>query len=222
MSLSEYMVTIDEKKTVEDLYGFYLREVHLYTLNGKPINENENAAWEIIKGAYCLILQDDEMWHFFYEGPYNIIRCQEVFYESLLKYLQECGVGYVEKGLWYDGSETVRNYKKIYMPLFHNFSIMALQEYHWTKIKSILDRVVHCFLNHQHFTLGSYREIYGRLWEARLIVESGVFRADYVGYCNGVELEKRAWQKWGRAKEEKIERMGWFKKFLIKKVFKLL
>lgn len=166
-----------------------LFEVELHLLNDKPINENENAAWEIIKGAYHNILFNDPHWHFFYEDKYNLIRCSEEFYNDLIEYLEECGVTYIEKNEWEDSSNTVEHYKIIFTELFHQFSMMAIEEYNSNEIVNIFDRVAHCFLNHQYLVLKNYRKHLPApgLWEPKLLIENGMYRSNYIGYCVGVE-----------------------------------
>lgn len=222
MGLSNFSVSEEMKGSMNTVYGAYLREVELWKLNDKPVNENEDAGWEIIKGAYCEVLQDDSNWHFFYEGKYNIIRCSEEFYEQLLEYLEECGVYYVEKGVWLDGSNTVRLYQQYFMPLFHNFSMLALQEYgHWN-ISSLLDRVIHCFMNHQHFVLNAYRKIYKdkttqNLLEAKLIGENAVYRAHYIGRCDGIlEYEENHKNHFAKAKKVNEDNLGKTGRFINK------
>jgi len=177
-----------EQLTAERPDELGLNEVWLLGLNEKSINENENAAWEIIKGAYCEVLRNDPEWHFFYENHYNIIRCSLGFYRELLEYLDECGVEYVEKGMWVDGQPTTRDFQHIFQPMFHTFSLMALEEYGWPKIHSIFDRVAHCFLNHQYFVLQKYRNIrpIPTLWESQIISENAMYRSHYVGRCDGI------------------------------------
>lgn len=206
-----------------DLPKLYEFELHL--LNDHPINENEDASWEIIKGAYYNILFDDPHWHFFWEDKYNIIRCSYEFYDELEEYLIECGVTYIERGKWeVDGSRTVNRYKLIYTALFHQFSMMALEEYNCIETAEIFDRVAHCFLNHQYFTLKNYREglPVPELWEPKIIGENSMYRSKYIGYCIGVNKVVEYYKKKDKeeAKPQEIEKLGCFKKF-IKRVFKL-
>jgi len=186
----------EEQLTAERLQEVGLKEVWLLELNGKPINENTNAAWEIIKGAYCEVLRNDPEWHFFYEDTYNIIRCLPEFYDGLLDYLDECGVLYSQIGRWVDGQSTTLRHQHIFQPMFHTFSMMALEEYKWWTITNILDRVVHCFLNHQYLVLDNYikTRAYPALWESNLILENAMYRAHYTGRCEGIKGTKQYYE----------------------------
>lgn len=211
------------KKRINDYKLFdstTLMEVELHKLNDNPINHNEDAAWEIIKGAFHNFLFNDPYWHFFYEDKYNLIRCSQEFYDELVEYLKETGVEYAEKGEWIDGSQTVEGYKMFYMHLFHQFSMMALEEYHTSEIGSIFDRLAHCFLNHQYFALKRYREIYAvpSLWESELIFKNAMYRAHYTGRCDGISEFQEWYEK--KSTKQKVEQntekkeVGWIRRFI--------
>ena len=179
-----YAVIGKEEKILEvELWGFG---------EHTGINEDEKRAWELIKYLYHEVLINDEHWHFFYENFYNIIRCSESFYPEVIKELDVFGVCYKEKGEWIDGSETVQKYLPIYKGLFHNFSLMALQEYEYREIYNIYDRLSHCFLNHQFYVLEGHREKYGRQWEASIMNYTAMHRAEYTGMMikGGVSADK--------------------------------
>ena len=149
----------------------------------KGINTDEESAWALIKYLHRYILCNDDNWHFFYENWYNIIRCSESFYPEVIKELDAFGVYYREKGEWKDGSKIVRKYQDIYKDLFHNFSLLALKEYECKEINTIYDRMSHCFFNHQFYVLENLREKYGRQWEAILMNNAAMYRAEYTGMC---------------------------------------
>lgn len=202
-----------------------LFEVELHLLNDKPINDNEDAAWEIIQGAFYNILFEDPHWHFFYEREFNLIRCSEEFYDEVITYLDECGVMYEEKGEWDDGSSTVNKYKPIYRQMFHEFSMMALEKYHYLDITNIFDRVAHCFLNHQYFTLGNYRKTQPKFWESEIIYRNAMCRSHYTGRCDGI-WAMQAWNKEQNEKHKNEKKEIKEKKLdpirgLIKKLFRL-
>jgi len=197
----------EEQLTTERLPEVGLKEVWLLELNGKPINENQNAAWEIIKGAYCEVLRNDSEWHFFYEDIYNIIRCLPEFYDELLDYLDECGVLYSQRGVWIDGQPTTLRHQHIFQPMFHTFSLMALEEYNWWTIPNVFDRVAHCFLNHQYLILGNYVRTRAcpALWESFLIQEIAMYRAHYTGRCEGISVTKQHYKDREKEKEKEDE-----------------
>jgi len=163
------------------LESLELKELNLTALNGKPINGNINAAWEIIEGAYCLVLEEDPKWHFFYEDSYNIIRCSYEFVDRLKAYLDECGVTYSEPVFWIDSAVAVREHQHIFCPMFHTFSMLAISGYssNYFELYSLFDRVAHCFLNHQVFRMLPVINRLGSNWEAQLASSYAVSRAFY-------------------------------------------
>lgn len=173
----EDLSTIDRLKM--DAIG--LKEFNLKEINGKPINENKNAAWEIIEGAYCVVLEKDPKWHFFYEDSYNIVRCSHEFEDDLKAYFDDCGIKYSEKGVWVDGQSMTYKYQHIFCPMFHTFSMMAINGYHSSEIRTIFDRVYHCFFNHQFLHLTSQYGELGTLWEAQLLANAAIGRAHFTG-----------------------------------------
>lgn len=182
-----------------------IMEVELWTWDEEEgINNDEDRAWKLVKHLYKKILINDKNWHFFYENHYNIIRCSERFFQPVLDELEMLGVGYKDKGEWIDGSKTVEKHKKIYQGLFHYFTLMALEGYDSKDISQIYDRVSHCFLNHQFYTLKEFREEQGRQWEAKLMSTVAVYRAEHSGYLNahGIDASKSNPDK---VKSEEVE-----------------
>jgi len=177
------MSTADRMKI--DAMG--LKEFNLKKLNGKPINENKNAAWELILGAYCIVLEEDPKWHFFYEDSYNIIRCSAEFEDALAEYLDECGVEYSSPQVWVDGQTSTFKYQHVFSPMFHTFSMMAvIAEYDPDTIENIFDRVYHCFLNHQFLYL-CYKydqDNLHYLWESKILSNAAISRACFTGHLS--------------------------------------
>lgn len=156
-----------------------LREFNLTELNGKPINENKNAAWEIIEGAFCAVLQEDPKWHYFFEDSYSIIRCSYEFEDDLRAYLDDCGVKYSEPEAWVDGQPTTLRYQYIFCPMFHTFSMMSIvaKGCNYSELYVLFDRVAHCFLNHQYLSAYNVVEHMGANWEAQIVAQYAVNRA---------------------------------------------
>ncbi len=172
-----------------------LKEFNLKKLNGKSINENKSAAWEIIEGAYCIALEKDPKWHFFYEDSYNIIRCSMEFEEDLKVYLDDCGVEYTGPNVWVDGQPTSFKYQHIFCPMFHTFSMMAINGYEYCSLGTIFDRVYHCFLNHQFLPACAKYGDLGALWEARFLSNAAIGRAHFAGSLNSNVYHKNEKKK---------------------------
>lgn len=177
-----------KKWNEENYLCFSLLQVNLIELNDKPINENIDAAFEIIKGAYHNVLLNDPNWHFFYEGSYNIIRCSKAYYLDLLSYLDECGVLYEEKGNWSDEQLTTLKNQRVFMQMFHSFSLMAVSSnYNKYDILQLSDRVMHCFLNNQFPYIHKHvMDQYGSMWESNITCKIAYWRAHYIGRCEGI------------------------------------
>jgi hypothetical protein len=154
-------------------------ELELWSYGNEGINYDEHKAWEIIKEIYHDILYKDDSWHFFYENYYNIIRCSAKFYPKVIRRLQDLGVYYKEKGKWVDGQYFTRRHQEIFKGLFHYFTLMALKEYDCEEITGIYDRLSHCFINHQYYVLEDFRLKYGHQWEAYIMNNASIARADH-------------------------------------------
>jgi hypothetical protein len=165
-------------------------EIRLYKIEGIPINRHESVAWGVITDLHELVFKDDPNWHFFWEGWYNIIRFSKVFRDEVKEYLDENEIEYVEEGFWVDGQRMTRLYQDLYKPMFHSFSELAIRD-KGENIRENLDRVIHCFLNHQFFVVRDIRESQGGAWEPNLIGENLINRSFYLGECNGIIKTER-------------------------------
>lgn len=128
----------------------------------------------------------------FFEGYYFIVRCSASFYDDVLRYLDTNDITYKEKGLWIDEQSTTRRNQDLYQLMFHAFSELAMRN----EAKNItfnLDRVVHCFLNHQFLALheSGVIEKYGVAWEPSLISQNLINRALFVGSILGAQEERK-------------------------------
>ena len=134
--------------------------------------------WDCIKEINSEILHKDSHWHYFYERYYLIIRCQKRFIGKVRKFLEEKNINYGDVGKWSDDSSVVMNYKEIFQPLFHNFTKLAILGYTDSDRDKIVDRVLHCFLNHQFYNFEDVRNAQGYYsWEANIIAANAVGRA---------------------------------------------
>jgi hypothetical protein len=75
---------------------------------------------------------------------------------------------------------------------------MAMQGYEEDEIELILDRVIHCFMNHQQLYLLKHREAHGAMTEALLVARYVAKRGEYTGYCAGVNAVKRGYKEWAK------------------------
>lgn len=144
--------------------------------------------WDLIKIVANDVLKKDKYWHYFYEEFYLIIRCKPKLVDDVKALLDKAEVEYLDNGFWVDGNDTVEKYKDVYGPLFHLFTQMALKDYDAEEeFRGILDRVVHCFMNHQYYAANKYVKMYGDYnWEAEMLGRNARDRAFYSGKICGV------------------------------------
>jgi hypothetical protein len=157
---------------------------------------DEGEVWAMMVDIYDKILRKDPFWHFFYERAFLHIRCSDNFAGLVCDYLDDLGAVYTQPSIWIDGSDTVRNYQSIFTYLFHGFSVLAM-EYEDNEFHVVMDRVIHCFMNHQwyrsEFQLA--RQVWGEFEaEAMLIAKNSVARANYNGWCEGVIQMKKKYK----------------------------
>jgi len=170
---------IDRNKTSggEGVIEFFLLE----------FNEDLDKAWAQINALYKRALYKDQNWHFFYEGKYTIIRCSQEFEKKVTKFFEEFDIKYKSNGLWIDDSGAVCKYKKIFQPLFHCFSELAISMDE-ADLFDVADRVTHCFFNHAYYMAKDHREPFKHpyiidpmFWEAEMMSRLSIYRAHYIG-----------------------------------------
>jgi hypothetical protein len=138
--------------------------------------------WDCIKEIDSEILHADSHWHYFYERYYLIVRCQKRFIGKVHKFLDEKNIEYGDVGKWIDDSFVVLNYKEIFQPLFHSFTKLAILGYTDMDRGKIVDRVIHCFMNHQFYNFEDVRNAQGYYtWEAHTLAANAVNRALHQG-----------------------------------------
>jgi len=170
-----------------------LIEFKLEEIDGERFNLDPEVANEVIQTIYDNVLKDrDNRWHLFYEGYfYSLLRVSPEFEAEVSRYLDFLGVSYRNRGEWIDSSDTVKAWQDdIFEPLFHLFSEIGRREYYdpedQTKHYLVIDRVIHCFMNHQYYALRDYVERNWLDWEARLLAEQTLNRAVYMGKTEGI------------------------------------
>ena len=168
-------------------------EFKLYEIDGHRFNLDADEANEVIQAIYDNVLKGrDGRWHLFYEGYfYSLLRVTESVVKDVIKYLDFLGVSYEDRGEWVDPDSTVQAWQDdIFEPLFHLFSEIGRREYYdpkdYNATFALIDRVIHCFLNHQYYALREYAGRHWSDWEARLLSEQALRRAIYMGNSDGV------------------------------------
>lgn len=130
---------------------------------------------------YHDVLCKDPNWHYFIEGTYNHLRFSNKFWPEVRDILNLHGVQHGPVKDWIDDQDITRKYQDVFQKMFHSFSLLAVQEYDEDEIDQLLDRVIHCFMNHQTIFLPKRRKKYGTNMEATLISNNAVSRAHYTG-----------------------------------------
>ena len=143
-------------------------------------------AWNILQEIYHSVLHQDPVWHFFYEGTFSHLRFSRCFEPEVQAILNTKNVKYDRIEVWRDAQGPTAEYQRIFTYLFHGFSVLAM-EVPYEQVHEVADRVIHCFMNHQWYKMAPYRKHVGQsLWEADFIVNNGINRALYEGYCQGI------------------------------------
>ena len=178
---------LDRNKTSTEFRNVYWSGEEVIEFFLLDFNEDLDKAWVKINALYNRILYKDPNWHFFWEGKYSIIRCSQEFEEEVTKFFKEFDIQYKYNGLWVDGSEMVCKYHKIFQPMFHCFSELAI---HMDEpdLFDVADRVTHCFFNHAHYMAKDHREPFKHpyiidpmMWEATMMARLSVYRALHIG-----------------------------------------
>ena len=193
-----------ERVYIEDTKTFgVVHEIHVYGFGSKTVEDYENV--DTLKGRelfktclkrlYHTVLYRDPDWHYFIEGSYNILRFSYNFWDEIEEILElhEANYDLVPK-VWVDDQTATRKYQGVFQKMFHAFSLMAMQNYKEAEFHLILDRVIHCFMNHQMLFLPETFEKYGVTMEPLLIAHNAVARASYIGYLDSWSKAKGAYQ----------------------------
>lgn len=176
-------------------------------VEGFNLDEDEN--FRSLYEIYRDILVDDDWWHFFREGDYSLIRCEDDMVGKVTKYLEDnLGImpGQIEiTEPWVDNIKATRTYQTEFMYMFHAFSVLAMklladeqgrsQEEATFSTISVFDRVVHCCLNN----IRSDRTVEGfgafiplkreshifNMWESAMIMHNALMRMYTLGNYSG-------------------------------------
>ena len=161
----------------------------------------------LLKRLYHIVLHKDPEWHYFMEGTFNHLRFSYGFWEEIQEILDLHEAHYDEwPEVWEDEQGITAKYQSVFQKLFHDFSLMAMQGYEEDEIDLILDRVIHCFMNHQQLYLLKHREAHGAMTEALLVARYAAKRGEYTGYCAGVNAVKEKYNEYaGEVRDHYLE-----------------
>ena len=181
----------------------YTMDIHGFGDKDDPDNyhgvetaEGEEMFRTLLKRLYHEVLYKDPNWHYFMEGTYNHLRFSRKFWIEVEELLELHEANYDGWKQWVDEQGITKKYQHIFQPLFHHFSLLAVQGYDEDEIDLLLDRVIHCFMNHQQLYLPKHRKQHGAMTEPLLVAKNAVKRAEYIGHCSGVNSVKEGYEKW--------------------------
>lgn len=130
---------------------------------------------------YHTVLHKDSNWHYFIEGSYNHLRFSDKFKEEIQEMLDLHEVNYNRLEVWVDEQGITKKYQEVFQKMFHSFSLLAVQGYDEDDIELLLDRVIHCFMNHQTIFLPEHCKKFGNSMEPSMVANYAVERARYIG-----------------------------------------
>ena len=163
-------------------------------------NESMVSAWVHIKLIYYDILMDDDMWHFFYEGAFSIIRCQKKYKKKLEKYFASNNIDFKYEGEWTKDHRVVDKHRDCFVRMFHDFTILAITMSEGDFME-IADRITHSLFNHSTYMNKSFRSTHGEhVWEGIILSYIAALRSTHCGQI----VESKVWlAKIKKAKEKK-------------------
>jgi len=167
-------------------------------------NEDMEAAWIHILSIYKEILHSDDKWHFFYEGTYSIIRCQQKYQKKLERYLENNDIEFRCRGEWLGDHWAVCKYQDHFTRMFHDFSLLAIKMEEKDLIH-VADRIIHPFFNHCVYMAEDIRKLYGNAsWESTMMAHLTVSRAMFAGQMIQLDKQRKKEQK----EKENVEDNG--------------
>lgn len=157
------------------------KRIKLVEFEISAINSDMELATKFFKGVAQFVLHQDNHWHFFYEGEYSLIRCSEKYASTLEEFLKETHIPYINKGIWIDGSKYIEKYKKMFIPILHNYTLLSLS-LDENDLFLVSDRICHSFFNHCTYAVPKLRKMYGEhSWESFILSQLLIDRAEYIG-----------------------------------------
>lgn len=164
-----------------------------FRLDGFNDRGIEEAFFHILE-IYNKILSKDPLWHYFYEGPYSLIRCSRKYTGTVKKYLDKHCIKYKWPVYpWREGMHVTVRYQHIYRHIFHYNSVLALEMYKaGDSYRSVTaaDRIIHSFFNQSLYPAkkaglcDSYEDAEYtdfQYWEAQGMADLAIGRAYHIG-----------------------------------------
>jgi hypothetical protein len=151
-----------------------LKEIFFRHNSGGENIPVKRSVWKDIYAIYADILFEDDIWHYFHEDTYIIIRCQEQFMEEVIKFLDRRNYLIMKTATWVDNAPVVNLHKDLFTQLFHVNTMFAMRSIgaNYGDLYLIHDRISHCFLNNQFLHLpDAFINEYGQDWEVVLLSE---------------------------------------------------
>jgi len=139
--------------------GYNVFSHDLQKFEMEPVDKSYAKFRFLLKELHFCVLNEDDNWHFFLEGQYNLLRFSARFRDRVEEVLKMNEVIFVRENVndrmsarvWVDEQEATRAHQKHFMKIFHEYSVMAItiENYTTHKLTLLADRVIHCFFNHQ-------------------------------------------------------------------------
>lgn len=214
---NDVAVTIDDPVVEVFITGYQHYDNELERYVQEQIDTDFFKFKDLLKDLYNQVLNEDDSWHFFLEGDYNILRfssrfrarVQEILDKHEVVYVRESLGGQASARVWIDEQETTREHQKYFERIFHEYSLMAIQieDYTIGKLKMLADRVAHCFFNHQFINFQKELDKNHNI-EAEIMNILAVSRASYTGYLVGYrQAYKKASDAVKKDYEERVSNM---------------
>jgi len=179
-----------------------LSELKIYGLNELWGDADSGAdGLELMREVYKSVLSNDPRWHFFWEGDYTVIRCDPFYANTVDNYFSAFDDFTViwKKDGYKENIWITKKYLEAYIPIFHGFSILALELDNEDFLLS-LERINHCYLNmvtrdelKDQFRIPS-EDTYanrGMCWEAIAIGHVAHMRMHFCGMLYGLPKQEK-------------------------------
>lgn len=138
--------SLSQKKQEWKLVKLY--ETRIHGLNDEWEGSLINALG-LMREIYNKVLSADNLWHFFWEGSYTVIRHLPGTHHAIAKviYSHDENLTVVfRKGGYEENVKITNKYLEAFVSIFHGYSLLAI-EIEDEEFIGILERLNHCFLN---------------------------------------------------------------------------
>lgn len=130
-------------------------------------------------------------WHFFYEGEYVFLRCQDFVELEVEEHLSKEKVKYSwPTKEWKEPFKLTEKYQEQFNFVFWSFSVLVIKLFQHSKITDgliyvVADRIIHPFLNMATFLQTENDKGFGANWEGEILAKLTTFRAFNNGKIHG-------------------------------------